>query len=99
MSPPIIGELYQPLSAFLHIAMRHLDAPSGCFEMLCDNVNDECGSVPAPHAANGDGHVGLAFLFILGNQIVEKSAKAAEKTLRVILRIHVFDDGCIRTCE
>ena len=77
--------------------MSDLNAAATHFEVFCNGVGDENRPMPTTRTANGDGHVGFAFLVVLWNQVVEKSAQMAEKNSCFILGIHVVDDRRIAT--
>src|SRR6185436_11557736 len=52
-------------------------------------VRDEDRPVAAAGTTDGNRDVGLAFLFVLRNQVIHESAKVIEKFCGSVLRVHV----------
>src|SRR3954466_13036267 len=79
--------------------MGYFHVAPGQFEVFSNGIGDEYGSVPPTRTTDRDGHVGFAFLVVLRNQVVEKSAQMAEKSFSFSLGVHVLDNRGIGAGE
>src|SRR5216117_1178016 len=64
--------------------------------MLAYRVGNHDGPMPAARATDRNGQIGLAFLFELGKEEVDKIINMIQKRARGFVRVHVLD--YIRVC-
>src|SRR5262249_25520071 len=77
----------------LRVAVRNFDAVFVLLEMLADSIGDEDRPVSSTGATDGNRHIGLPLLLVLGKEKVDEVIDVVEKLVRRLVRIHIFDHG------
>ena len=68
------------LTRLFRVPVRNFDAVIPVCNVFRDGIRDEYRAVPSAGAANGDGDVGLSFLFELGQKKVDEGEDVMNET-------------------